>query len=293
MILLALSGVLAISFSAVFIRLAAVSPVTGAFFRAAYAVPMLAVIYMLMRRGDQREWRLRALALASGLALAMDLALWHESIALIGVGLATVIANVQVVFVAFAAWALFGERPSRATFVIIALVLAGITLTSGLSRAGAYGVNPALGAMLGAGAGCCYAVFLLTFRQATRVPAPTAGPLLDSTLGTVIGALLVSPMDHGFSLIPSWPAHGWLMALALVSQVIGWLAIATALPLLPAVQTSILLLMQPVFSVIWGLVWFGERLSALQWTGTALVLGGVAAIGRVRAVQSANTVGAE
>lgn len=281
--LTALSGVLAISFSAVFIRLAAVSPVTAAFFRAAYAVPVLALIWLAAGSRDRRDRRARILAAASGLALAMDLTLWHESIALIGVGLATVLANVQVVFVAFAAWALFGERPSRATFVIIAAVLTGITLTSGLSGAGAYGQSPALGTALGAGAGCCYGVFLLTFRQATRMPAPTAGPLLDATVGTLVGALLVSPFDRGFSLVPAWPAHGWLLALALVSQVTGWLAIATALPLLPAVQTSILLLMQPVFSVMWGFLWFGERLSAVQWAGTALVLGGVVAIGRIRA----------
>ncbi|HEX4346568.1 MAG TPA: DMT family transporter [Vicinamibacterales bacterium] len=281
--LIALSGVLAISFSAVFIRLAAVSPVTGAFFRAAYAVPMLALVWLALRKGDRRDRGARLLAFASGIVLAMDLALWHESIALIGVGLATVIANVQVVFVALAAWLLFDERPSRATVVIIVTVLAGITLTSGLSRAGAYGENPELGVMFGAGAGACYSVFLLTFRQATRVRAPTAGPLLDSTIGTMFGALLVSPLDRGFSLVPAWPAHGWLAALALVSQVLGWLAIATALPLLPAVETSILLLMQPVFSVIWGFAWFGERLSPLQWGGTALVLGGVVAIGRTRA----------
>ena len=280
--LAALTGVLAISFSAVFIRLAAVSPVTAALFRAAYAVPMLALVWATVRQADRRDRRARLVAFASGIMLAIELALWHESIALIGVGLATVIANVQVVFVAFAAWALFGERPSRATFVIIVTVLAGIALTSGLSRAGAYGENPQLGAALGAVAGACYAVFLLTFRQATRAPAPAAGPLLDATVGIVLGALLVSPLDKGFSLVPTWPAHGWLAALALVSQVIGWLAIATALPRLPAVQTSILLLMQPVFSVIWGFLLFGERLSAVQWAGTALVLGGVAAIGRVR-----------
>jgi drug/metabolite transporter (DMT)-like permease len=35
--------------------------------------------------------------------------------------------------------------------------------------------------------------------------------------------------------------------------------------------------------VIWGFAWFGERLSPLQWGGTALVLGGVVAIGRTRA----------
>jgi drug/metabolite transporter (DMT)-like permease len=63
--------------------------------------------------------------------------------------------------------------------------------------------------------------------------------------------------------------------LAIGSQVIGWLLIGTALPKLPVVETSVLLLGQPVFTVIWGVLMFDERLSALQWAGSAIVLAGV------------------
>jgi len=113
--LLALAGVLSISFSAVFVRLASVSPVTATFFRAVYALPVLAGPWILLRRRDRRTRRDRALAVASGLILAVDLALWHESIALIGAGLGTVLANVQVVFVAIAGWVMFGERWSSSS----------------------------------------------------------------------------------------------------------------------------------------------------------------------------------
>ena len=74
----------------------------------------------------------------------------------------------------------------------------------------------------------------------------------------------------------SWPAHGWLIALALGSQVAGWLLIGYALPRLPAVETSILLLLQPMATVLWALLLFGEDLSVVQWLGVALVLTGVA-----------------
>jgi drug/metabolite transporter (DMT)-like permease len=275
--LLALTGVLAISFSAVFVRLAAVSPVTATFFRAAYAVPLLAAAWMAVGR-DRRSRRARLLAVASGVILALDLAFWHESIALIGAGLATVIANVQVVFVALAAWLLWRQRPAARTAAIIALVLSGIALTSGLARPEAYGQAPVRGVVFGVLAGAAYAGFLLTFRAANQARGPTAGPLLDSTIGTALGALMVAPVDARFSLVPSLPAHAWLAALAAVSQVGGWLLIAMALPRLPAIETSILLLVQPVFAIIWGLIFFAERLSAVQWAGTVLVLAGVASI---------------
>src|SRR4029077_7653999 len=106
---LALLGVLSISFSAIFVRLAGVSPVTATFFRGAYAVPELLAIWLAQRSNDRRDRRERGRALISGLLLALDLDLWHESIALVGAGLGTVIANVQVVFVAAAGWLVVGE----------------------------------------------------------------------------------------------------------------------------------------------------------------------------------------
>ena len=108
---LALLGVLSISFSAVFIRLALVSPVTATFYRAAYAIPILAIIWLFRRAADRRGRRERLLAFVSGLFLAADLDLWHESIALVGAGLGTVIPNVQIVFVALVGWLYQGERP--------------------------------------------------------------------------------------------------------------------------------------------------------------------------------------
>ena len=90
-----------------------------------------------------------------------------------------------------------------------------------------------------------------------------------------VGALLVAPLDPHFAFTPTWPAHGWLALLALTAQVIGWLLIASALPRLPAVETSVLLMAQPVFAFIWGWLFFGERLSTLQWTGSGIVLVGV------------------
>ena len=68
--------------------------------------------------------------------------------------------------------------------------------------------------------------------------------------------------------------------LAVVSQVVGWLLIATALPRVPALETSILLVGQPVCTVIWGVLFFGERLSSVQWAGTFVVLAGILVVSR-------------
>ena len=161
---------------------------------------------------------------------------------------------------------------------VVAIVLAGLVLTSGLARGRCLRLVADSWASFSARwpARATQGI-LLTFRAANRSLAPTPGPLLESTLGVVAGALLVAPFDARFSFVPHFPAHAWLIVLAIVAQVIGWLLIATALPRLPALETSILLLGQPVFALIWGVLVFGERLSPLQWAGAAVVLVGVAA----------------
>jgi drug/metabolite transporter (DMT)-like permease len=273
--LLALLGVLSISFSAIFVRLAGVSPVTATFFRGAYAAPVLLAIWLAQRSRDRRGRRERWLAVVSGLLLALDLNLWHESIAMLGAGLGTVIANAQVVFVAAAAWTLYGERATVGRILTIGVVLAGVVLTSGLARHDAYGAQPVAGAIVGLLAAVVYAAFLLVYRDANRTPGPRSGPLLDSTLGMVAGALASAFFDRHFTFMPGLTATLWLALLAIGSQVIGWLLIGIALPKLPVIETSVLLLGQPVFTVIWGVLLFDERLSPLQRTGSAIVLAGV------------------
>ena len=82
--------------------------------------------------------------------------------------------------------------------------------------------------------------------------------------------------DNGqLDLSVTWPAHGWLLAVAVGSQVTGWMLIGAALPRLPALETSVVLLLQPMLTMVWAWLLFAERLSASQGLGMALVLGGV------------------
>lgn len=285
--LAAIAGVLIISFSAILVRQAGVSPDTSAFFRGFYALPVLLLVWL---RFGERRWpaRQQGLALLAGLFLGVDLIVWHRAIQWIGAGLATVLGNTQVLFVGLAAWALYGERPRRAVFLGLPLAFVGMTLVSGLGRPDAYGEDPALGTLLGLVTGICYSIFLLLFRRATHAGETPFGPFFLSTLALTAVTGAYGAAGGGLDPSWSWPAHGWLALLALGSQVAGWLLIAYALPRLPAVETSVLLLLQPMATVLWGFLIFDERLSALQWLGVALVLFGVglptatAARGRVR-----------
>jgi len=284
--LLALIGIVSISFSAIFVRLANVSPDTAAFFRAAYAVPALVIVWLVRRDRDRRTGRERGMAFAAGLFLALDFAFWHRAIGDIGAGLATVIGNTQVVFVGVYAWLFLRERPTRLAFALVPTVFAGVLLISGMGREDAFGSDPLAGVFWGVLTALMYTAFLVLLRASNRGLAPPAGPLMDATAGGLIGMAIIGPIfDTSFSVAPSWPAHGWLLALALVCQVFGWLLISVALPRLPSLETSVMLLLQPMLTVLWAYVLFSEILSVVQWLGVALVLVGVGTLAARGSVQ--------
>lgn len=276
--LIAVLGIVCISFSAIFVRLSDVSPITAAFFRCIYAVPFLVLLWWVVRDRDHRRRFSRWLAVASGLLLALDLSFWHYSISLIGAGLATVLGNTQVVFVGFGAWLFHHERPNKLALFVIPFIFTGVVLITGLGRADAYGDHPIGGTLFGILTGISYATYLLVFRVSNRELAPAAGPLLDSTAGATFCCLLIGAFEPNFDLAYQWPAHGWLLALAVGSQVVGWLLISIALPRLAALETSVLLLLQPMLTVLWASLLFREQLSVVQWTGVVLVLSGVGAL---------------
>jgi drug/metabolite transporter (DMT)-like permease len=272
---LLLIGILLISFSAIFVRLAEVTPDTSAFFRSAYALPFLFVLWWRRRSEDQRTPREHRLAFLAGILLGLDLAFWHRSIEKIGAGLATVLGNTQVIFVGAAAWILYGERPRRSALLMVPSVLLGVGLISGLGQLNAYGDAPAYGTFLGLLTGITYAVFLLIMRRANDSPSPPGSAMLNATAGATLTCLVIGTLGGHVQWAITWPAHGWLLALSLGSQVIGWTLISNVLPKLPALEASVLLLLQPVGTVFWGRLFFAEILSTLQWLGVALVVGGV------------------
>jgi drug/metabolite transporter (DMT)-like permease len=193
----------------------------------------------------------------------------------LGAGLGTVMGNVQVVVVALVAWLVFGERPRREVLVAIPVMLAGVVLISGVVGTGAYGSNPVLGVQIGIVTAVSYAGYLLVIRRA--VPdRRAAGPVAIATAVTALCALVFGEAVGDLDLVPSLPAHAYLVALGVLSQSVGYVAIQVSLPRLPAVITSVLLLVQPVTTVFLGAVLLAELPSPFQLAGVGLILFGIA-----------------
>jgi drug/metabolite transporter (DMT)-like permease len=272
----AVLGACTIAFSAVLVRLADVSPETAAVFRCAYALPLLgALAYWERRRYGDRPRRERLLGIVSGVLFAADLIFWHHSIEDVGAGLATVLGNLQVVVVAFAAWAILGEKPGARIIAAVPIVFTGAVLISGVLEKGAYGDDPMRGTVFGVLTTLAYAGFLLVLRHTNSDIRRPAGPLFDATLVSTVVAAAVGATYGAVDLVPHWPSHGWLFLLAVSSQVMGWLLISISLPRLPAALTSVILLIQPVMAVALATVIVDESPSTIQVAGVLAILAGV------------------
>jgi len=265
-----------IAFSGILYRYAEVSPSTGVVFRCLFGLPVLVAVAVLEHRrfGPLPATTVR-LAAAAGVFFAGDLLFWHHAIEAVGAGLATVLGNLQVLVVGLVAWLVLRERPSRSVFAALPVVLVGVALISGLGG-GAYGKDPVLGVALGLGTACCYAGYLLVIRRGGRDLRRPAGPVAIATASTAAVAVLVGLVGGDLDLTPAPASLAWLALLGLTSQSAGYLLISLSLPRLPAVVTSIILLTQPVASVILAMALLRESPSPIQLAGVALVVGGIA-----------------
>jgi drug/metabolite transporter (DMT)-like permease len=213
-----------------------------------------------------------AAVLGAGAFLALHFATWIASLERTSIANSVVLASLSPVWIAAAGW-LAGEGPPRGAVVLsIALALAGSATIAlgGLGDGGGSLAGDGL-AVLG---GMCMAGYLLAGRRARRQLAllpyiavcyAAAGLLLWAAV------LALALPAWGFSAA-TWQA---LLAMALVSQIIGHGSYNWALRAFDPRFIAVCLLGEPILGSLFGWLWFGERPAAATIAGGALVLAGI------------------
>ena len=278
---IAMFGGVVVSFAPILYALSNANPLTGAFFRMVYALPFLVIIIWFRSAEDLRSTNTRLIAIIAGFAFSLDFLAYHSTVDWIGTGIGTLIGNSQVIIVTLASWWLFGERPNLSILISLPIVMFGLFLISGIWDDEPYGDYPVRGVIAGVFTAIFYSAFLIIYRFANRELAPATNLQFDSTIGCALGLLILSflplksihvePIDFQ----PTFPVHAWLLLLAILSQVIGWLAIAYSLPRLPAAYTSFAILLQPTLTIVWGVILLSESPSIQQSIGMFLILGSI------------------
>lgn len=194
---------------------------------------------------------------------------------------------------------LLGERVTRADLALVLAVGAGMALffvAPGAPQATA--PDPARGNLIAALSGLSWAGTVLGLRwlgrshptaveetgdgavgdavaheAASREPTGDGSPALVTVVaGNVLACLVCLPAALPVAH-PTAASVGVVLYLGVVQIGLAYLALASAMPHVPALEASTLLLVEPALNPAWAYLVHGERPSALAWLGGAVILG--------------------
>jgi drug/metabolite transporter (DMT)-like permease len=276
-----LAGAAIIGTNGIMVELAGTPPTVSAFWRMAFAGVML-LAWVVASGG----WRALASGTwgwiaATGAFFAADLWLWHRSIGLVGPGLATLLGNAQVFFMARAGVLLFHERIGPRFLAGLLLAFAGLWLMLGSNWAQ---LPPQYrwGVWLGLGTGVCYAAYNLALRRSQHEahrdrarPAPVAQVLGIAALVSAAFLGGAGLAEGSAFVIPSLKSLVVLLALAGFGHCLSWMLISRAMAQLRVALVGLLLLLQPVVAFVLDVWLFHRATEPREWIGLGLSLAGI------------------
>lgn len=274
-------GAAVISVAALFVKWITIGPAGIGAWRCGFGALALAPwAWLSVRQGVNGQVRTvsrRAVGYAAlaGVAFAADLFVWHKSILYSGTGLATLLANTQVFWVALLSALLLGERLTRRLGACAALALVGTAMLAapGIERSPVH----LQGVLLGLMTGVFYAIYYMALRAAQRGDGPLGvGAAVFVSSLTASACLVAAAVATGEPLETAGATNlGLLVVLGVAVHAGGWVLISRGMPHVPAAKGSLMLLLQPVLATLWGVLLFAEPFGAMEASGTALALGAI------------------
>ena len=201
-----------------------------------------------------------------------------------GVAVSTVLTiGVAPVFTGLLSAVYLHKRPGRIWAIATTLAVLGASIMV-LGTAGTVGGDP-VGLLFGLFGGAAYAIYVTVSKKMIE----QGHDAVDVTAAIFCGAaIILLPVfflgDWQWVLEPRGAAVALYLGLA--TNALPYLLFGLGLTLIPVATAATLTLMEPLTATLLGVAWLGERLSALQWFGVALLLGWVACAGASGAIST-------
>lgn len=270
-------AVVAISFAAIFIRLAqaeGMPSLTIAVWRLTLAAAVMLPYAWHTRRDEIRGLTKRELGLlaGAGVFLGLHFVTWITSLSHTTVASSVVLVTTGPVFVALGSWLLLGERPGLRTALGIGMALLGSVAISwaDLGRGG----SQWLGNLLALTGAVMVAGYLMIGRRARASRSLVAYSGLVYAMAAVT-LLLLSALTGQALLGFSPKAYLWVLGMALVSQLVGHSVLNWALRHISATYVAMVTMAEPIGSGILALLLFREAVPLSTLLGGALILAGI------------------
>jgi drug/metabolite transporter (DMT)-like permease len=272
-------GATMVSFTSVLVELANVGPTVSAFYRMLFGGLILLGVTII--KSDRLWFGIKSLVIpfVCAFLFSMDLFFWHRSINFVGPGLATILGNMQVFFVAILAVIFLKEKLSWRLMVAIPFAVGGLFMIVQTGW-GEQGGTVEMGVLYGLLTALSYALYILTLRKSQSSGYKLRFSLIPNMMwislmsAALLGiTVVVEPGAHfGIPDLQTWSA---LIGLGVVGQVLGWVFISKGLPQVNASVAGLALLLQPALAFGWDILFFDRPTTSIEYIGAAVVLAAI------------------
>jgi drug/metabolite transporter (DMT)-like permease len=268
-----LIGAIAVSFSAIFVKMSSAPAEVLAAYRLLFMV-LLMTPFVYKYRQDlkgltAKQWLQTALA---GFFLAIHFIFWFESLNYTSIASSVVLVTLQPLFVIAGAYLIFKERVTKAGLTSVFIALFGsLVIGWGDFQIGGKALYGDLLALLGALWVSLYMLFGQGLRKGMNLFAYTYLVYGTSALFLVAYVFII-----GESFGP-YPAKEWwlFLLLAVVPTLLGHTLFNWILKWVSASHISMSILGEPIGASLLAYFIFGEILTWSQWVGGTLILIGI------------------
>ena len=266
-------GVLALSFSAMFVRWAdAPGPVT-AFYRLFFSIFLLLPFFLSRaKKNSLIKTKTIWFPILAGVFTACDLALWTSSLSFTTAANATLLGNTAPLWVALGTWLILKQQLSKIFWRGLGITLIGAILIMGTD----FILHPRFGVgdLMATFTGFFYGGYYL-FTERSRVHFDSVIHIWFVGIGASASMFIIN-LALGYS-ITGFSTQTWIvfLATAIVSQLIGYMALAYALGHLPASIVAPTMVLQPVVTALLAIPLLKEIPTTWQGIGGLIALVGI------------------
>ena len=268
-------GAIAIAFSPIFVRFSDVDPIMTAFYRIFISLPFFLFFssFNIIEKVKFPEFNNSyVIFLVSGIFFALDLICWHWSIKLTTVSKATFLSNLAPIVVIIFSLIFLKERFSKFFYLAALLSMVGMLMLLGESFK--FNKSQFIGDLLGVLTAVWYGSYIVTISQLRKKYNSTSIMFLSGIVTAII--LLIVSILFEQSLIPqSLFTITIIFLLGFICQFMGQSFITYSLAYLSASLSSLCLLIQPIAATVLAYFFFQEKLTTIQFVGSALILIGI------------------
>jgi drug/metabolite transporter (DMT)-like permease len=265
-------GIICISFSPIFVKLAVAPPITSGFYRIFIAWIVLAP-YCIYKKQLKINRNDLLVALVGGVVFGADIAVWNLSLIKISATISTLIANLAPVWVGLLSFIVLRKRSGPLFWIGTWIAILGMIVLVGYQHILHLQFN--IGLIYALIASLFYAIYIMITKNILR-RITTVTFMFYNMLGASVFLLLICKFQH-YQLL-HFSTNTWLclLGMGLICQLVGWITINYSLNFLEATKVSIALLSQTVIAGIWAMLFLNETLEFKEIIGSVIVLTGIA-----------------